>query len=351
MFQTPSLIEQIVAFLFRPKYQPQVAALPWWRKLWEALRAYNFFAVLTIISIIVSAFVISQFTPGTENELGNLLEDMSRDPIDLLLIFFMIVIYGPIIEEMTFRVWLRATTVNLSVGFGCVVNFILLLMEGYGYFSITGLLLAGYEQLTAHMRTDSSTSALLDLFGSIFALLANLFILLGLIGIFFLIFRAKPAWVAMIGRFFEKYFPGVFYASSLLFGLAHITNYSNIDLWWLFGPLLVLPQILGGLVFGFVRVQWGVSLAILIHALNNSIPFIIILLRGLSAKEFVVTDSSGVTSTYTVNMGYFGDFLTVLVILGMLFVNLMINTLNFVELFLSWTDSRRHTKHQGNNLA
>lgn len=80
-----------------------------------------------------------------------------------------------------------------------------------------------------------------------------------------ILFHAKnepPEW-------FGSAFPALYFASALLFGLAHISNYD------LARPLLLLPfvvpQTIAGLIFGFARVRYGMWANIALHATSNAL--------------------------------------------------------------------------------
>lgn len=61
----------------------------------------------------------------------------------------------------------------------------------------------------------------------------------------------------------------VFWAVVLLFGLIHLDNY-DLELipWYLYFPT-VLPQLIGGVFLGIVRIRFGFLWAILLHAAFN----------------------------------------------------------------------------------
>ncbi|AUC83948.1 CPBP family intramembrane metalloprotease [Polaribacter sp. ALD11] len=66
-----------------------------------------------------------------------------------------------------------------------------------------------------------------------------------------------------------KYFKIAFYAFALLFGFIHITNFDITTNTLLLSPLLVLPQILLGGYFGYIRVRFGLQWSILLHGCYN----------------------------------------------------------------------------------
>lgn len=66
-----------------------------------------------------------------------------------------------------------------------------------------------------------------------------------------------------------KYF---YWGSSIVFGLIHASNFVG-NIWYLIGFSFILgsPQIVGGLIFGYARLKYGLRYSILIHVLNNSL--------------------------------------------------------------------------------
>ncbi|WP_442598407.1 CPBP family glutamic-type intramembrane protease [Parapusillimonas sp. JC17] len=71
-------------------------------------------------------------------------------------------------------------------------------------------------------------------------------------------------------------FPWVFHLSSVLFAAVHLYNFNlhQTPLWLL--PLLVLPQWLTGLVLGWLRIRRGIGASMLLHALFNGGPLLIV---------------------------------------------------------------------------
>lgn len=69
-------------------------------------------------------------------------------------------------------------------------------------------------------------------------------------------------------------FPWCFWASAVIFSLAHLPNYSLGD----FHPVhlvLVLPQLIAGFILGFVRMHYGILVAIGFHSVFNGISVMI----------------------------------------------------------------------------
>lgn len=77
--------------------------------------------------------------------------------------------------------------------------------------------------------------------------------------------RAETA----IRRRWDAYYPTIFYLAAVIFGLVHISNYEmTSEVLWV-APILVLPQIVVGLLLGFLRVRYGLIWGFFLHALHN----------------------------------------------------------------------------------
>tara|TARA_R110002051_G_scaffold236232_2_gene297472 strand:- start:4912 stop:5466 length:555 start_codon:yes stop_codon:yes gene_type:complete len=84
----------------------------------------------------------------------------------------------------------------------------------------------------------------------------------------------------------SKFFKYAFYASALLFGAVHLTNFeSYANFLWL-TPILVAPQTVAGVFLGFARVKLGLGWSILLHACHNGILLSPLLLFKLTETSF-----------------------------------------------------------------
>ncbi len=74
-----------------------------------------------------------------------------------------------------------------------------------------------------------------------------------------------------IENFISKKFKYFFYASAIIFGLLHATNFTgNVYLIIGFSFILGGPQIILGLILGFIRMKYGLIYSILFHFIINS---------------------------------------------------------------------------------
>ena len=81
-----------------------------------------------------------------------------------------------------------------------------------------------------------------------------------------LLFRGPLVWFKD-----STYFRPIFYLVAVLFGYIHITNFELSTTVLVLSPLLVAPQISVGLLLGLIRVKFGLSWSMAMHALYNLI--------------------------------------------------------------------------------
>jgi hypothetical protein len=73
-------------------------------------------------------------------------------------------------------------------------------------------------------------------------------------------------------KFIRIYFKYHFYSTAIIFGFVHIYNYNRpLDYGWEM-VLLVLPQLFIGFVLGYVRMRYGLKNSIILHSAYNFIP-------------------------------------------------------------------------------
>ncbi|MBL4747210.1 MAG: CPBP family intramembrane metalloprotease [Flavobacteriaceae bacterium] len=88
--------------------------------------------------------------------------------------------------------------------------------------------------------------------------------------------------------FWHKNFRFFYYFSAIIFSLIHIGNYDNSSLlFYVFAPIIVLPQLIAGFTFGYVRMKLGFLWAVLMHGLYN---FIIVGSSLLFLNNLIVSD-------------------------------------------------------------
>lgn len=162
-------------------------------------------------------------------------------------ILFWMAIYAPIVEELTYRLPLKFSKWNLTI-------------------SIMGLSLA-----------------ILRIFTEIEYFYCFIFSL-GIGCLFYLFLNPKR--IEILRVFWVKNKLTIFYSFLLVFSFLHIINYEITLEVLLFSPIIVLPRILGALVYSYVRLSSGIILAIFLHAFNNGIFKVVALISNYANGLF-----------------------------------------------------------------
>ena len=90
------------------------------------------------------------------------------------------------------------------------------------------------------------------------------------IGFRLILRRIFPIKYIFSQKLWDKIFPFLVYASSVIFGFVHLDNYTNDGFWfYVFSPIIIASQLIGGFIITFIRVKYNFFYGILYHALWN----------------------------------------------------------------------------------
>ncbi|HET8861209.1 CPBP family intramembrane glutamic endopeptidase [Marivirga sp.] len=154
--------------------------------------------------------------------------------------WILVVLLAPVVEEIGFRLFLKPNKLKVWVSIFVLCYFIFSIVTVSNFYS----------------ELDTLT---------LYKLLAAL----GVSSLITFLFSEKI--VSNIKSSLFQYY--IF--SSFLFGLLHLLNFVPLDgIQIILFPFLILPQILFGFAFGYLRLKNGLTWAIGLHALINSISFI-----------------------------------------------------------------------------
>lgn len=212
---------------------------------WPATRRSRPVALLKLLLIDYLLVLPLLFVAVGAAALADAEQDLSQEELTPVLLVLALVVFAPIIEELTFR--LPLTTYRPI------------------FLLISGVLMAGFFGLPPRLDV-ASLLALVP--GVLLAALAVMTMLSAQL-------RDRVA------AFWDRRFAIVFFTPALLFGLAHLANYSFSGfgaLQVLAGPGLVAPQIVGGIVLGYARIRLGLLWAMGLHAAYNGLLAPLILL-------------------------------------------------------------------------
>lgn len=158
------------------------------------------------------------------------------------------ILWAPLVEEMVFRYVLRRPSQFLwvlPVALWCLFN-------GPQTLTIT-LLLAIVLLLYVRPATKSGTRSVFSAIG------------LG------------AAWPRRWYKYYARHFGWAFYGSTVLFAALHLYNFKFDQISLLMLPLLILPQFVTGLVLAWLRIRRGIGASIVLHAVFNSGPLLLII--------------------------------------------------------------------------
>ncbi|MCK4358236.1 MAG: CPBP family intramembrane metalloprotease [Candidatus Cloacimonetes bacterium] len=168
-------------------------------------------------------------------------------PFIVFLSFSLII--GPLLEELVFRLSLKFNRLNLSISCGAITYF----------FSSPCL----FNNKDVEIGINNIYRLLLGF---------TVFIVF-----YYLILNNSIE--RKLSNFWDRNFKYIFYFSVLSFGMIHITNYELSLNHLLFIPIITLPRIILGIIFGFIRTKFGIGWSIVLHVFYNGVlilPLIII---------------------------------------------------------------------------
>jgi hypothetical protein len=220
-------------------------------------RTRSIFYVLVILYTLIITF----FFPEIQNDLQPIkLQEFIFGP-DMLKIILLTAILWPLMEELFFRAGMVWWGKNVSFLVGSVVFLML-----------------------KYFLSDTIENLELEQFYR--SLISYSLFLLSVVGSF----RILKPFFPRISRVYARRPGWIFWILTLAFALAHITNFDTQN----FNPLLILlvvPQFLLGIMLGFIRIQWGLRYAILIHIFHNTLQLIPLFILKQLAGGTQMTDS------------------------------------------------------------
>lgn len=253
------LIQKFLKYVSKPTVKVEQKP-PFKEMVFNVARLWSVIFLFSMFFALLSNFLLAQ--EGYSEDDFAITKIAEEFPY--LLVFFMVVIWAPISEELGFRLWLRFSPINWALGLGFLAMFLV---------SFPILPFIPEEFFTLDSAEGLARTALL-----VFAVSSIVYLLLGI-----------DVVKNLTKDFFEKNFKFFFYFLAIVFAALHVTNY-DVDLReiWYFAPILVFPQLFLSFTISFIRMQYGFSWAIVTHALNNFVaitPLLLIMNLNLELLE------------------------------------------------------------------
>ncbi|PWS31795.1 CPBP family glutamic-type intramembrane protease [Pedobacter paludis] len=154
------------------------------------------------------------------------------------ILFFLVI--APVIEELIFRLPLKASRLNIFISF----------------------ILAYYLFYLSHKTFQSIVNINESIKFLTFSLIC-----------YSLLYKVNTKFYY---TFSGKYFTAYFYLLTITFGLLHLSNFIHLvpDNLILFAPIFVIHQIIVGFFLGYLRLKRGLFWSILMHTMLNVLPTI-----------------------------------------------------------------------------
>ncbi|WP_425595419.1 CPBP family intramembrane glutamic endopeptidase [Salegentibacter mishustinae] len=226
-------LKELIDFILNPTTNtPSSANIK--SKLLDVLRLYLLKLLITTFLILLNELLIDIENTGLKN---------LTTPNSVVYIIILGGFLSPLVEEIMFR---------LSIYFKPI------------YLGITSL----FCSLTI-LSNFAFDVGILKLDGTFF----YRYIISIAIGIFIYYFSKR--YFFRIRIFWNTNFKRIYFASAILFGLFHFSNF-KVDNPFLI-PILTLPNIIAGLFFGYVRIKYGFVYTVFFHVINNLISLSIAL--------------------------------------------------------------------------
>lgn len=267
--------------------------------LFNVIRLWSIIFTISIFFALISNLLLKIHGYSEEDlVLTQIIEEL-----DYILIFFLVVVWAPISEEIGFRLWLRFSPLKWALGLG--------------FFALFFVAFVDIPFIPNEIFT----------FDSISGALASM-LLVGCVFLFvFFILKLKDFGLK-VEKFFTKNFRFFFYTLAIFFAIIHISNY-DVDLKsiWYFAPILIFPQLFLSFSISFVRMRYGFAWAVFTHALNNSIAIVpLLILMPLLETEDIL-------------MGEFStkDLFLLLIAFSFLMIIFLVCLISIISLILEFT--------------
>ena len=225
------LFQEVIKFLRYPRIEENSIGKK--EKITNTIILIIIKIILSVIIGSISMIIISSIGIETEN-IGVKNAEELYNSLELLIVGVLIF---PLLEETGFRLYLRFRPIYLSLSSTVLC-----------YYLITKVIYKTYN---------------LDF--------SNNFILRVMLSLFFgsLIYLLAKKYQKFLENFWKTNIRWIFYFSFVLFGFVHILNYEpSIEIFLLF-PIITLPQLVSGVLIGFVRINYGFIYGLSIHIISN----------------------------------------------------------------------------------
>lgn len=223
------LLKDFITFLFKPEYLPTQDLGGSLQSAWATFRIWTLVFLISWLGIPISLFISKIYGTSFADHAGY---EYAADRT-LLQVVWGAVLFFPVWEELVFRLGLKFSRLNLSVGLAAFTVYISRLL-----FPILRI------SRPSWLFSPDSVTGILSIVIPVIVLAAMIWLAL-----------AKIRY-AHINQWYQRGFRIVFYVPLLTFAFLHALN-SQQEL-WIFAPLITLPQICLAAGLGYIRIKYGI---------------------------------------------------------------------------------------------
>ena len=176
----------------------------------------------------------------------DLLPEYRNPEVNSIIIFFAVVAFLPLIEEIILRLNLKISKLNIATFLSVLI-----------IITVKLIFLRGIQ--------------IYIYFGAI-----------PIFGLIYFIINRSNLPLLKIETFWKSNFKYIFHFSAIAFGMLHLFNFETIK-WWMIiiSPFLIAPQITAGYILGYIRMKYGFTYGWLIHSTINFIAAIFMIHKGV----------------------------------------------------------------------
>jgi hypothetical protein len=228
-----NLITEIYKFFRHLNYSVTPSSLSFQSKVANVSKLISWLYLILIPVGIIINIVLTTLDYKGSNDVETLINEA---PLWFVVVLGAII--APALEETIFRLSLRFRPI---------------------YFSLSTAVICFYFSGTIFRNIEETLQ-------SFFLLRIILPLFIG--GLMYILIKFTPL-NSLLSKMYKRFFAVIFYISAIVFGLIHISNYTERGTVLFMLPLLVLPQIIVGFVLGYVRIKYGFRYSYLLHAIFN----------------------------------------------------------------------------------
>ncbi|NOH02700.1 MAG: hypothetical protein HND47_12440 [Chloroflexi bacterium] len=239
------LIKEFINYLLKPEHTHAKGTNGGLRNAWTAFRIWSLVFLISLLGIPISLLISTLYGVSFVDHAGY---QYAADRTMLQVVWGAILFFS-VWEELVFRIGLRFSRINLSVGLAFAAV----------YFSRLVMIVLEPPRPSWLFSPDTIVG-IVSIVVPALVITMIIWSLLSLIG------------DERLASFYQRRFGIVFYLSLLTFALLHALNYEK-EL-WIFAPLITIPQLFLAAGFGYVRMKFGFQWTVALHIFNNAFSFL-----------------------------------------------------------------------------